>query len=74
MAQDGMLPGIFARVTKRAKTPWVSVLVLATGWALGGTVGVGTVLYALAIGPLAHRFIPLLAIAPATRSPGEPQM
>jgi len=34
MAQDGMLPGIFARVTKRAKTPWVSVIVLATGWAL----------------------------------------
>jgi amino acid transporter len=34
MAQDGMLPGIFARVTKRAKTPWVSVVVLATGWAL----------------------------------------
>ncbi len=34
MAQDGMLPGIFARVTKRSKTPWVSVVVLATCWAL----------------------------------------
>ena len=34
MAQDGMLPGIFARVTQGAKTPWVSVVVLATGWAL----------------------------------------
>ncbi|MGA2372246.1 MAG: hypothetical protein ACLPPV_17885 [Candidatus Korobacteraceae bacterium] len=29
-----MLPGIFARVTQGAKTPWVSVVVLATGWAL----------------------------------------
>jgi len=34
MAQDRLLPVIFARVTKRAKTPWVSILVLATGWAL----------------------------------------
>ena len=40
----------------------IEVSVLAAGWALGGTVGVGTVLYALAIGPLAHRFIPLLEI------------
>ena len=29
-----MLPGVFASVTHRAKTPWVSVVVLATGWAL----------------------------------------
>ncbi len=35
---------------------------LAAGWALGGTVGVGTVVYAASIGPLAHVFIPLLAI------------
>jgi uncharacterized membrane protein YczE len=35
---------------------------LASGWALGGTVGIGTIVYALAIGPLAHFFIPLLRI------------
>ena len=35
--------------------------VLGTGWLLGGTVGVGTVVYALAIGPLAHVFVPLFA-------------
>jgi amino acid transporter len=34
MAQDGMLPAVFARVTQRAKAPWVSIVVLATGWAL----------------------------------------
>jgi amino acid transporter len=34
MAQDGMLPAIFARVTQRSKAPWVSIVVLATGWAL----------------------------------------
>jgi uncharacterized membrane protein YczE len=36
--------------------------VLAAGWLLGGTVGVGTVAYALGIGPLAHVFIPLLRV------------
>jgi uncharacterized membrane protein YczE len=35
--------------------------VLVAGWLLGGTVGVGTLLYALAIGPLAHTFVPLFA-------------
>jgi uncharacterized membrane protein YczE len=39
----------------------LEVTVLATGWLLGGTVGIGTVVYALAIGPLAHVFIPLFA-------------
>jgi uncharacterized membrane protein YczE len=38
------------------------VTVLATGWLLGGTVGVGTVVYAVCIGPLAHVFIPRLRI------------
>ena len=38
------------------------VVVLAAGWLLGGTVGVGTVLYAVAIGPLTQLFLPLLAV------------
>jgi uncharacterized membrane protein YczE len=39
---------------------------------LGGTVGVGTVVYALGIGPIAHVTIPLLAIEPGapTAEPG----
>jgi uncharacterized membrane protein YczE len=43
----------------------IEVTVLATGWLLGGTVGLGTVVYALGIGPLAHIFLPRLAIQPA---------
>jgi uncharacterized membrane protein YczE len=39
----------------------IEATVLLAGWLLGGTVGVGTVLYALAIGPLAHVFVPLFA-------------
>jgi uncharacterized membrane protein YczE len=43
----------------------MELTVLATGWLLGGTVGVGTVVYALGIGPLAHVFIPLLRVSEA---------
>ena len=43
----------------------IEVTVLAAGWVLGGTVGLGTVLYAVAIGPLVHAFLPLLTVRPA---------
>ena len=36
----------------------VCVAVVATGWLLGGTVGVGTVVYALGVGPLVQLFLP----------------
>jgi len=35
----------------------IEITVLAAGWLLGGTVGVGTVLYALGIGPLVQLFL-----------------
>ena len=38
----------------------IELTVLVTGWLLGGTVGVGTVVYALGIGPIAHVTIPRL--------------
>ena len=34
MAQDGMLPRVFARTHAKTRTPWVAIVVLATGWAL----------------------------------------
>jgi amino acid transporter len=34
MALDGMLPPAFARVTRRTGAPWLSIMVLATAWAL----------------------------------------
>jgi len=48
----------------------IEISVLAIGWALGGDVGVGTVVYALSIGPLAHKFIPRLAIPMPRRDAG----
>jgi uncharacterized membrane protein YczE len=38
--------------------------VLVIGWLLGGTVGVATVVYALAVGPLVGRFLPRLTLPP----------
>jgi amino acid transporter len=34
MAQDGMLPGVFAKLHPRTGAPWVSVVVLAVGWGM----------------------------------------
>jgi amino acid transporter len=34
MAQDGMLPSFFGKLHPKTRTPWVAILVLATGWAL----------------------------------------
>jgi uncharacterized membrane protein YczE len=36
----------------------IEVTVLAIGWLLGGTVGAGTLIFALAIGPLSQFFMP----------------
>src|SRR5437016_5925947 len=61
--RDGLMTGLAARGHSiRVVRTVLEVAVLAGGWALGGTVGIGTVVYALAIGPLAHIFIPLLRI------------
>ncbi|WP_228562076.1 YczE/YyaS/YitT family protein [Catenulispora rubra] len=61
--RDGVMTGYAARGHSiRVVRTSMEVAVLATGWLLGGTVGIGTAAYALLIGPLAHRFIPLLAI------------
>jgi uncharacterized membrane protein YczE len=60
--RDGLMTGLAARGHSiRVVRTGIEVAVLVTGWLLGGTVGVGTVLYALSIGPLAHVFVPLFA-------------
>jgi uncharacterized membrane protein YczE len=60
--RDGLMTGFAARGHSiRLVRTGIELVVLATGWLLGGTVGVGTVVYALSIGPLAHVFVPLFA-------------
>ena len=61
--RDGLMTGLARRGRSiRLVRTAIELSVLAVGWLLGGTVGVGTVLYAVAIGPLAHVFIPRLTV------------
>jgi uncharacterized membrane protein YczE len=61
--RDGLMVGLAARGHSiRVVRTCMELTVLATGWLLGGTVGIGTVVYAAGIGPVAHVFIPILAI------------
>jgi uncharacterized membrane protein YczE len=64
--RDGLMTGLAARgYSIRLVRTGIELTVLLSGWLLGGTVGVGTVVYALGIGPLAHVFVPRLAIQPS---------
>ena len=57
--RDGLMTGLSARTGRSLRLIRISieVTVLVVGVLLGGTVGVGTVLYALAIGPLVQFFL-----------------
>ncbi|WP_232533754.1 YitT family protein [Plantactinospora sp. KBS50] len=73
--RDGLMTGFVARRPGRSirlVRTVIEVTVLAAGFLLGGTVGVGTVLYAVAIGPLAHVFIPLFTVPSTTERPTAP--
>jgi len=64
-ARDGLSTGIAARGhSMRVVRTGIELAVLVAGFLLGGTIGVGTVLYALTIGPMTHRTIPALMLAP----------
>lgn len=58
--RDGLMTGLARRTggSLRVFRTGIEVTVLVLGWFLGGTVGVGTVLFALAVGPLVQRFMP----------------
>ncbi len=74
--RDGLMTGIVARsgLPTRLVRTGIEVGVVALGWALGGTLGVGTVVYALAVGPLVHPLLPLLRIPEGAgeRAPADP--
>ena len=67
--RDGLMTGLAARGHSiRVVRTSIELTVLLTGWVLGGTVGVGTVVYALAIGPTRAHHDP--AAADSTRRTG----
>jgi uncharacterized membrane protein YczE len=66
--RDGLMTGLVARGhSLRVVRTLIEVSVLAIGWALGGSVGLGTLAYALSIGPLTHVLLPRLTV---TTPPG----
>jgi uncharacterized membrane protein YczE len=72
--RDGLMTGLAARGHSiRVMRTSIELTVLAVGWILGGTVGVGTVVYALGIGPIAHISIPRLAIGKPAEAPAPAQ-
>lgn len=66
--RDGLMTGLHRRTGRsvRLMRTAVEIAVVATGFALGGTIGVGTLLYALSIGPLAQLFLRVFALSPAS--------
>lgn len=68
--RDGLMTGLHQRTGRsiRLMRTIIEVAVVATGFVLGGTIGVGTVLYALSIGPLAQFFLRVFALPSASSS------
>ena len=61
--RDGLMTGLAARGNSLgAVRTLIELTVLAIGFALGGTAGIGTVAYALCIGPLTHVLLPRLTV------------
>jgi len=71
--RDGLMTGLHAKL---GWPVWlvrtlIEVTVLAIGWVLGGNVGIGTLAFALLIGPIANVTLPLLRV-PELRAPAPP--
>ncbi|MBC2869029.1 YczE/YyaS/YitT family protein [Streptomyces mexicanus] len=78
--RDGLMTGLHRRSGRsiRLMRTVVEVAVVVTGFVLGGTIGIGTVLYAVAIGPLAQLFLRVFALqraadATVAVAPGTPE-
>lgn len=62
--RDGLMTGLVARTGRstRLVRSTIEVIVVTVGWLLGGTVGLGTLAYALAIGPVVHHLLPRFTV------------
>jgi uncharacterized membrane protein YczE len=75
--RDGVMVALAARgISLRAARTIIELVVLVAGWALGGTVGIGTALFAVSVGPIGQATLrrtdlPVPPAAPrATPAPG----
>jgi uncharacterized membrane protein YczE len=74
--RDGLMTGLVRRTgwSVRVVRTSIELTVVLVGWCLGGVVGLGTIVYALAIGPLVQLTLPLFIVpvrVPA-RGPARP--
>jgi uncharacterized membrane protein YczE len=61
--RDGLMTGLASRGHSiRVVRTGIEISVLVAGALLGGTVGIGTLVYAVSIGPLAHVFVPAFTV------------
>lgn len=68
--RDGIMTGIAGRGHSiRVVRTSLEFAVLVTGWLLGGNVGVGTVAYALSIGPIVHLTLPAFLLRERDKAP-----
>lgn len=65
--RDGLMTGLAARgLSIRLARTLIEVTVALSGFLLGGTVGVGTVVFMVTIGPLAQVFLPMMRMPEET--------
>ncbi|WP_199790140.1 YitT family protein [Streptomyces canus] len=66
--RDGLMTGLHRRTGRsiRLMRTAIEVAVVVTGFVLGGTIGAGTALYAVSIGPLAQVFLRVFAVPRAS--------
>lgn len=62
--RDGLMTGLSRRTGRsiRLVRTLIELTVVAVGWALGGVVGIGTILYAVCIGPILQLLLPYVTV------------
>lgn len=66
--RDGLMTGIARRgIPISIARGSIEITVLVAGWFLGGTVGIGTVVFAFGVGPLIAIFLPRMSLEPLYR-------
>lgn len=74
--RDGLMTGLHARTGRPiwAVRTAIEVTVLIIGWFLGGNVGVGTLAFALLVGPLCSLTLPFFAIRMPEPAPADAEL
>ena len=73
--RDGIMMGLKARgLSVRVARTIIEITVLIIGALLGGTIGIGTLAFTVAIGPLVHALLPPLTLRPRKRPSRQPRL